>query len=179
MKKDLLIVFAVVLALAVLIGGSEFQTVEEYYLIHIDDIKEDSETVWIEINCADVLDHTDKLDPALKKSGVLPADGVILPPTEYVLRPGDTVFDLLKRTVRHNQIQMEYQGADKNAFGSVYVQGIGYLYEFSCGAQSGWMFTVNGAFPDKGCSACELSDGDRVCWVYSCELDEAFAGTAG
>ena len=171
MKKDLLIIFAAILALAVLIGGSEFQSVEEYYLVHIDDISEGSETVFIEIDCSDVYRHLEDLDPALRE-GVLPPDGVILPPTEYVLRPGDTVFDLLKRTVRHNHIQMEYQGADKNAFGTVYVQGIGYLYEFSCGPQSGWTFTVNGRMPDRGSSACELSDGDRVAWVYSCSLDE-------
>lgn len=175
MKKDLLIVFALVLALAVFLGGSEFQSVEEYYLVHIDDIAEDSETVFISISCADVMNHWDDLDPALKTGGYIPPDGVILPKTEYVLRPGDTVFDLLRRTVRHNGIQMEYQGADKNAFGSVYVQGIGYLYEFSCGPQSGWIFTVNGAFPDKGCSNYELLDGDSVEWFYSCALDSVFS----
>ena len=168
MKKDLLIVFAVILALAVLIGGSEIQSVDEYYLIHIDDITPDSETVFISIDCADVLRHMDDLDPEL--TDLIPPDGVILPRTEYVLRPGDTAFDLLKRTVRHNAIQMEYQGADRNSFGTVYVQGIAYLYEFSCGPQSGWTFWVNGTFPDKGCSNYELSDGDEVRWVYSCEL---------
>ena len=72
MKKDLLILFAVVLALAVLIGGSEFQSVEEYYLVHIDDIEEDSETVFISIDCADVLRHWEDLDPALQAEGVIP-----------------------------------------------------------------------------------------------------------
>ena len=169
MKKDILIVFAVILALAVLIGGSNFQSVEEYYLVHIDDITPESETVFISIDCTDVLRHKDKLDKALTNE--IPADGMILPRTEYVLRPGDTVFDLLKRTVRHNAIQMEYQGADQNAFGSVYVQGIGFLYEFSCGPQSGWTFTVNGVLPDRGCSVCKLADGDVVEWNYSCTLE--------
>ncbi len=167
MKKDILIVFAVILALAVLIGGSEFQTVEEYYLVHIDDITPESETVFISIDCSDVLNHMDRLDPSLR--GEIPPGGVILPRTEYVLRPGDTAFDLLKRTARHNAVQMEYQGADRNAFGSVYVQGIGYLYEFSCGPESGWVYLVNGKFPDRGCSSYELSDGDWVQWIYSCE----------
>ena len=70
---------------------------------------------------------------------------------------------------------MEYQGADKNAFGTVYVQGIGYLYEFSCGPQSGWIFTVNGEFPDRGSSDYKLSDGDQVEWKYSCSLDSVFS----
>ena len=167
MKKDILIIFAVILALAVLIGGSNFQSVEEYYLVHIDDITPESETVFISIDCSDVLNHLDRLDKALLDE--IPPGGVILPRTEYVLRPGDTAFDLLKRTARHNAIQMEYQGADRNAFGSVYVQGIGYLYEFSCGPESGWVYLVNGKFPDKGCSGYELSDGDWVKWIYSCE----------
>jgi hypothetical protein len=167
MKKDILIIFAVILALAVLIGGSEFQSVEEYYLVHIDDITPESETVFITIDCSDVLRHMDQLDRALTDE--IPPDGMILARTEYVLRPGDTAFDLLKRTARHNAVQMEYQGADRNAFGSVYVQGIGYLYEFSCGPESGWVYLVNGKFPDRGCSSYELSDGDWVQWIYSCE----------
>ncbi|MCH5197393.1 MAG: DUF4430 domain-containing protein [Oscillospiraceae bacterium] len=174
MKKDILIVFAVILALAVFIGGSNFQSVDEYYLVHIDDIEDDSETVFIEIRCDDILNHLDDLDKSLNSPEYVPSDGVILPLTEYVLRPGDTAFDLLSRCIRRNRIQMEYQGLDKNAFGSVYIQSINYIYEFSCGPQSGWIFTVNGEVPDKGCSAFELADGDRVSWIYSCSLDEAF-----
>ena len=177
MKKDILAVFAVVLALAVLIGGSEIQSVEEYYQVHIDDIGPDSETVFISISCASVLDHMDELDPELTDE--IPPGGVILARTEYVLRPGDTVFDLLRRTVAHNRIQWEYQGADKNAYGSVYIQGINYLYEFSCGPESGWIFTVNGSFPDVGCSSYELKDGDEVAWTYSCSLAESPFGARG
>ena len=84
--------------------------------------------------------------------------------------PGDTVYDILSRAVRYNKIQMEYQGADKNSFSSVYIKGINYLYEFSCGPLSGWMYTVNGIFPQYGCSKYELSDGDRIEWVYTCDL---------
>ena len=51
MKKDILAVFAIVLIAAVLICGTEFQTVDEYYLTHIDDITPDSETVFISIRC--------------------------------------------------------------------------------------------------------------------------------
>lgn len=168
MKKDILVLFAVILALAVFLGGSEIQSVEEYYLIHIDDIKADSQTVFISIDCSDVLEHPEKLDPVLWD--YIPENGVILEKTEYVLRPGDTVFDLLKRTVKANHIQMEYQGADRTAYGSVYIQGINYIYEFSCGSQSGWTFRVNGAYPDYGASAFRLSEGDWVEWVYTCSL---------
>lgn len=170
MKKDILAIFAVLLALAVLIGGTNFQTVEEYYLTHIDDITEDSETVKISIRCDTVLQNYDSLDAALRSEEFVPRDGVILPETEYVLREGDTVFDILNRAMRYNQIQMEYEGADKNSFASVYIEGINYLYAFSCGPLSGWMYRVNGDFPNYGCSRYTLHDGDVIEWVYTCDL---------
>ena len=50
------------------------------------------------------------------------------------------------------------------------MQGINYLYEYSCGPLSGWMFRVNGEYPGKGCSNYILQDGDQVEWVYTCDL---------
>lgn len=44
------------------------------------------------------------------------------------------------------------------------------LDEFSCGALSGWMYRVNGEFPNYGCSRYRLSDGDKIEWVYTCNL---------
>ena len=170
MKKDSLALFVIVLLVAVVINGTNIQSVDEYYLTHIDDITPDSETVTISIRCDTILQNYGDLDPALRSDEFVPPDGVILPPTRYVLRPGDTVFDILDRAVRYNRIQMEYQGADKNSFGSVYVQGIHYLYEFSCGPLSGWMYRVDGEFPNYGCSKYELRDGQVIEWVYTCAL---------
>jgi hypothetical protein len=170
MKKDIVAIFGIILLIAVLINGTEIQSVDEYYLTHIDDITPDSETVTISIRCDTILDNYDDLDPALRSEEFVPPDGVILAQTEYVLRPGDTVFDILDRAARYNKIQMEYQGADKNSYGSVYVQGIHYLYEFSCGALSGWMYRVDGEFPNYGCSKYELRDGQVIEWVYTCDL---------
>ena len=172
MKKDILIICLILLIILFVVNGTEIQSVEEYYLIHIDDIREDSKTVFISIRCDSVFSHYDMLDPSLKKEGVLPSDGIILPISEYVLRDGDTVFDILDRVTRHNRIQMEYQGAEKNGFGSVHVEGISYLYSFSCGPISGWTYTVNGKAAGLGSSLYELSDGDVIEWVYTCELGE-------
>lgn len=175
MKKDLLLLFAAILVVAVLIMGTDIQSVDEYYLTHIDEITPDTPTVTFSIRCDAVLANEEQLDPALREADLLPADGVILAEQTYALREGDTVFDILYRAVRHEQIAFSYQGADKNAFGSVYVQGIGHLYEFSCGAASGWVYRVNGEFPDKGCSRYLLQDGDCVEWVYSCNLSDLTA----
>lgn len=170
MKKDLLILAFIVLAVVVLIRGTKIQTAEEYYMTHIDEITEESETVILSINCEAILDNMDSLDIDLRNEKYVPNDGIILPPTEYVLRNGDTVFEILDRAVRHNKIQMEYQDASLNSFDSVYVQGINYLYEFSCGELSGWMYRVNGEFPNYGCSKYILKDGDKIEWVYTCDL---------
>ena len=170
MKKDIIAIFAIILIIAVVISGTNIQSVDEYYLTHIDDITPDSKTVKISIRCDTVLENYEDLDPALQSEEYVPTDGVILPETEYVLRPGDTVFDILSRAVRYNKIQMEYQGADENSFGSVYVKGIHWLYEFSCGPLSGWMYKVDGKFPNYGCSKYVLEDGQTIEWVYTCDL---------
>ena len=170
MKKDLLAICIVILLLGFVCTGTKIQSVDDYYLTHIDDITEDSETVFLSIECGTILDNWDDLDPALRYEKYVPSDGIILERTEYVLRPKDTVYDILDRAVRYNKIQMEYQGANENSFGSVYIQGINYLYEFSCGPLSGWMYRVNGEFPNYGCSKYELKDGDVIEWIYTCDL---------
>lgn len=171
MKKDIIAVFAVILLFTVLISGTEFQSVDEYYLTHADDIKSGDKTVFVSIDCADIMSNYEKLDKSLAASGFVPQDGIILAKTEYVLREGDTAFDLLLRVTRYNKIHMEYQGADKTAFGSVYVRGINHIYEFSCGTGSGWRYKVNGEYPDVGASKYVLSDGDTVEWVYTCDAE--------
>lgn len=170
MKKDILVFGVITLIIAILLSGTKIQSVDDYYLTHIDDITEDSLTVFISIRCDTILDNWDKLDKPLRYEKYVPSDGVILETTEYVLRPADTVFDILNRATRYNKIQMEYQGADKNQYGSIYIQGINFLYEFSVGELSGWMYMVNGVFPNYGCSKYVLKDGDFIEWVYTCDL---------
>lgn len=69
---------------------------------------------------------------------------------------GDTVMDVLKRT-----------GVDIDV-SKGYVAGIDGLYEFDCGKSSGWMYRVNGKFPNYMAGKCKLHDGDKVEWLYTC-----------
>lgn len=177
MKKDLIILCAIVLIIVVLISGTKIQTVEEYYLTHIDDITEDSETIFLTIRCDTVLDNWDKLDKNLQDEKYVPADGVILKRTEYVLRKNDTVYDILNRATRYNKIQME--STYNNNFGSNYVQGINHLYEFSCGELSGWMYIVNNEFPNFGSNQYKLKDGDEIIWAYTCDLGRDLGNEMG
>lgn len=176
MKKDLLILGFVLLFGFFLLRGVKIQSVEDYYLTHADDITEDSQVVSLTIDCSSILDHWEDLKPELQKEEYVPKDGLILPETQYVLRPGDTPFSILIRAAKNNRIPVEYQGAEKNAYGSAYIQGIHHLYEFSCGPLSGWMYRVNGVFPKYGCSRYELKDKDRIEFVYTCDLGRDVGG---
>ena len=61
---------------------------------------------------------------------------------KYVLREGDTAFDLLEKATRCGKIPLDYQGSEDNIYNTVYVRGINNIYEFSCGPSSGWTYTV-------------------------------------
>lgn len=170
MKKDILAIAFIILLILVLISGTKIQSVDDYYMTHIDDIKEDSETVFISIECDTIVNNLDKLTPSLRDEKYVPKDGIIMNRTEYVLRPGDSVFDILDRATRHNRIQMDFQGANETSYNSIYIKGINYLYEFSCGPLSGWMYMVNSEFPDYGVNKYDLKDDDVIEFKYTCDL---------
>ena len=54
-------------------------------------------------------------------------------------------------------------------YNSAYIEGIANLYEFDCGSQSGWMYKVNGWFPNYGCSKYAVNEGDTIVWCYTCK----------
>ena len=168
MQKDILAIFAGVIVVIILIMGTDFQSVEEYYSTHPDYIPKDSKKVTVAIECKTLLDNMKNLEKGLEK--YVPKDGIILEKTEFALNDNDTVFDVLQRVTKYKKIQMEYQGADLNQYGSVYIEGINHLYEFSCGELSGWMYKVNNKFPKYGCSNYTLKDGDDIVWSYTCDL---------
>lgn len=118
----------------------------------------------VEIRCDSILAHWEQLTPG--KDVYVPSDGVLLAPTELSFQTGETAFDLLRRACQLADLPLEYSWTP--LYDSYYVEGIGRLYEFDCGGQSGWMFRVNGQFPDRGSSGVVLSDGDSISWLYTC-----------
>ena len=102
----------------------------------------------ISISCTTILDHMDWLDP--EKVELVPEDGVILAPVTVTFYEGESVFNVLQRTCRQNGIHMEFENTPM--YNSAYIEGIHNLYEFDCGELSGWMYSVNGWFPNYGCS---------------------------
>lgn len=129
----------------------------------------------ISIDCSTILNNIDDLDPA--KLDVLPADGVILSAVQVTFYEGESVFDVLQRTCRDYGIHME--ASFTPAYNSAYVEGIGNLYEKDCGELSGWMYSVNGWYPNYGCGRYALHDGDVVRWRYTCDLGDDIGGGMG
>ena len=120
----------------------------------------------LEIRCDTVVD-TSKLE----NQAVVPyvtASGAILSVTEVEFTPGESVFDVLLRVTRELGIHMEFR--EDGMYSGQYVEGIGYLYEFDGGPLSGWMYKVNGQFPNYGCAAYTVQEHDAIVWVYTCDL---------
>lgn len=125
-----------------------------------------SYTCTFSIECGTILNNMadfneDKLD-------VLPKDGVILKTTTVTFYENESVYDVLKRLCKEKGIHMSSRWTP--IYNSAYVEGIHNLYEFDCGALSGWMYRVNGWYPNYGCSRYVLQQGDVVEWRFTCDL---------
>ena len=123
-------------------------------------------TCTLSISCATILDNLDLCDP--EKVELVPADGWILQPMTVTFYEGKSVFNVLQRTCKQQKIHMEFSNTP--IYKSAYIEGIHNLYEFDVGNLSGWMYKVNGWFPNYGCSRYQLKDGDVIEWVYTCDL---------
>ena len=123
-------------------------------------------TCTLEIRCDTLLGNLDKLTEG--KAALVPEDGILLPVTEVEFTGGNSVFDVFRQTLKNQKIHFEY--VDASAYDSVYIEGIGNLYEFDCGPQSGWMYSVNGTYPGLGCSGYTLADGDVIVFSYTLDL---------
>lgn len=123
-------------------------------------------TCTFSIECSTILNNMGDLDPA--KLDVLPSDGIILKTTTVTFYEGESVFDVLQRLCKEKGIHMSSRWTP--IYNSAYVEGIHNLYEFDCGSLSGWMYRVNGWYPNYGCSRYQLAQGDVVEWRFTCDL---------
>ena len=130
-------------------------------------------TCTISISCETILDNMDRCDPS--KVDLVPQDGWILAPISVTFYEGESVFNVLQRVCKQQRIHMEFENTP--IYNSAYIEGIHNLYEFDVGELSGWMYHVNGWFPNYGCSRYALKDGDEICWVYTCDLGNDVGGS--
>ena len=181
MKKKTIANFIMVLTIALIVAvgalvawfliepeeslyGSEFHRVEipNHRLVNNEDTQN---LCTITIRCDTIFDNADVLEET--KAPYVPEDGEILPVTTVEFIPGETVFQVLQRVCEVSEIQLEYSWTP--LYDSYYVEGINHLYEFDCGFESGWMYKVDGWFPNYGCSAYELQGGEEIVWYYTCK----------
>ena len=123
-------------------------------------------TCYLTISCSTILDNMDQLTPG--KEVLVPADGVLYARKAVTFYEGESVFDVLQRETRNNRIHMESNFTPM--YNSAYIKGIGNLYEFDCGDNSGWMYCVNGWYPNYGVSRYVVQDQDEIVFNYTCDL---------
>jgi len=134
--------------------------------------KKKAYTATLSVTCKSILDHMNQFNE--DKLEVLPKDGVIYPEQSVAFYEGESVFDVLLREMKKNRIHMEFEMTP--IYNSNYIEGINNIYEFDCGELSGWMYEVNGWFPNYGSSRYKLKDGDVIEWVYTCDLGRDIGG---
>jgi len=95
--------------------------------------------------------------------------GYVLSPSKVEFTAGESVWDVLKREMDSLNIDYEYSWTPK--YGSVYVESISGDGEFDNDSSgSGWMYNVNGWYPNYGASLYKLKDGDVIQWRYTMDL---------
>ena len=134
----------------------------------------------VRIECDTIYDNLSKLKEG--KKDFLPSSGVILDNVEVELSGGESAFDVIKKACeknvctdnckycKANGVQIEYTYTP--AFNNYYIEGIHQIYEKDCGTQSGWMYSVNGNFPDEGSSSYTVSSGDVIVFSFTCNMGE-------
>ena len=125
--------------------------------------KPNNKTVTISISCKTAINNGLNKKPGFSH---LPSNGIILQNMKVEFNEGDTVFDILVKITRKKGIHMEYRGSGSNT----YIEGINNLYEFDGGSNSGWMYSVNGVYPNYGVGAYKVKSSDVIKFNYTCNL---------
>ncbi|QGR00017.1 DUF4430 domain-containing protein [Paenibacillus psychroresistens] len=113
---------------------------------------------------------TPNMNVTLSVDKVTIKKGFVVSPTTVELETGDTAWSVLKRVLDSRGIAYRSQWYD--GFGSIYVQSIAGDGEFDNGSGSGWMYNVNGVYPNYGSSDYVLMAGDSLQWRYTISLGE-------
>lgn len=121
--------------------------------------------VRLTIQCTGILDHRELWKDGIEE--VVPDDGIFFSGDCNFIE-GNTVYDILKKICREENIALDSQYTP--IYGTYYIQGIGNLYEFDCGSESGWKYTVNGIMPGEGCSSYKPDNGDNIVFYYDYQL---------
>ena len=94
--------------------------------------------------------------------------GYFIEDKEMELRPRDTAYDILERAIGRSNLKTTGSGS------SVYVASMRldgeWIGEFDHGSGSGWMYNVNGTYPNVSAGAYRVDGGDSINWRYTTDL---------
>ncbi len=159
-KSKIISFIALVALLSVLLFGCTFTSVDDHYSVQLEG---DFEVSFL-ISCEKVLTTEgafEGLPNTLKP--LIPKDGYFIPKVDVLCVEGDSVTDLLRKICANKNISLTITGGN-------YIASIGGLSEkMYANNLGGWMYKVNGVFPNKSASMYTLVEGDIVEWLYTCE----------
>lgn len=104
--------------------------------------------------------------------------GIIIESTEVEFYEGESVADVTLRLL--DKIGIEYNVLETylKSINNFTVNGTKYneLGEGTEGYMSGWLFTFNNKFADRGMNELYIEDGDIIEWKYSCQWGSDIGG---
>ena len=123
----------------------------------------------ITVECGEILKDEAEFSEDIIKN--ISEDGIIIKETAK-FDDGETAFDILKREITNNKIQIDFEKSP--VYNSVYIKGIINIYEGDLGESSGWMFFVNGNLSETDASNYILNEGDDIVFSYVKDYNELF-----
>ena len=148
--KDVALITGAAAVIAAVALNTDIKTPAEYYALHPTEVTDDGAYVTLKIDSSRV------------------SNGSVILEGKYALASGDSVFDVASRVLNFEGVPFDYKGGR-----NIYVQSIAGLDEFEFGAQSGWVYTVNGEMPGVSCAQYEPCSGDEIVFLY---VDELYDG---
>jgi len=123
-------------------------------------------TVSLTVRVDTLVEDINRLDK--EKRELVPPGGVIFPITDVTAYEDESVFNVLQREMRRAGIHMAFRNTP--IYNSAYILALNNIYEFDAGELSGWIYSVNGDFPNFGSSRYTLKPGDAIEWHFTCDL---------
>lgn len=96
-------------------------------------------------------------------------NGIWMEKKTVTVKEGSTVYHAFVKALDGSGITQV--GAEKGYVKSMTKDGVT-LGEMTMGANSGWLYKVNGILPDRGLTSWEVHDGDEILWYYTADYQK-------
>lgn len=128
-------------------------------------IEKPKNTVSLKITCAEAYNYM-KAHNIKGYETIIPQNGIMLNRENIAIQNGDTVLGILKRITKENKIICVVRnGYVANIFGLAAADERQQIF----GAQSGWLYYVNGTAPLIGAGELKVKAGDTIEFRFVCK----------